>query len=85
MGLEGIFSLLLTFALIAEFVNSVALIISIISLWILFNKAGEKGWKALIPIYNIYTLCKITGVWKGYVFVLRGLEFNVFRKSQIRE
>ena len=27
--------------------------------WIIFNKANEPGWKALIPIYNAYILAKI--------------------------
>ena len=41
----------------------------------MFEKAGEKNWKAWIPVYNTYMLCKIC--WKtkwfwpalgGYVF-----------------
>lgn len=32
----------------------------------IFTKAGEPGWKAIIPIYGQYTYCKI--VWKGSVF-----------------
>lgn len=31
----------------------------IIAQWRVFVKAGEPGWKILIPIYNIYTLFKI--------------------------
>ncbi len=27
--------------------------------WMLFEKAGYQGWKALIPFYNTYTLVKI--------------------------
>lgn len=29
--------------------------------WRMFTKAGEKGWKSLIPIYSDYTLFKL--VW----------------------
>ena len=29
--------------------------------WKIFTKAGEDGWKALIPIYNLIILLKITG------------------------
>ena len=29
--------------------------------WKIYVKAGEEGWKALIPIYNIYILLKIVG------------------------
>jgi len=33
----------------------------IVSLWMLFAKAGEAGWKSLIPIYNMYVLLLISG------------------------
>ena len=29
--------------------------------WQIFTKAGEEGWKAIIPIYNIIILLKIVG------------------------
>jgi hypothetical protein len=29
--------------------------------WQIFTKAGEEGWKAIIPIYNIIVLLKIVG------------------------
>ncbi|HEX9022236.1 MAG TPA: DUF5684 domain-containing protein [Geobacteraceae bacterium] len=31
-------------------------ILIIASMWITFEKAGQAGWKSLIPIYNIYIL-----------------------------
>ena len=34
-------------------------IITVIASWKIFEKAGEKGWKALIPIYNTYIMFKI--------------------------
>ena len=37
----------------------IACLLGIIVQWKLFTKAGEAGWKSIIPIYNIYTLCKI--------------------------
>ena len=33
----------------------------IIGMWGIFEKAGEEGWKALIPIYNIWVLVEISG------------------------
>jgi hypothetical protein len=36
-------------------------LILIIALWKVFTKAGQPGWACLIPIYNIYILCKIAG------------------------
>ena len=33
----------------------------IASVWKLFTKAGQPGWAAIIPIYNVYMICKIAG------------------------
>ena len=41
----------------------------IVSLWLIFQKAGEPGWASLIPFYNTYVLFKIT--WgNGWLFLL---------------
>lgn len=37
-------------------------ILVVIACWKIFTKAGEAGWKALIPIYNVYILYKISGI-----------------------
>lgn len=37
-------------------------VLLIIGWWKLFTKAGEPGWKSIIPIYNVYTFCKIIGI-----------------------
>lgn len=31
------------------------------SLWKVFDKAGEPGWAALVPIYNMVVLLKVVG------------------------
>lgn len=41
--------------------SAIFLLIIAVSLWSLFEKAGESGWKALIPIYNTFLLAKIAG------------------------
>ena len=41
-------------------------VLTIISMWMLFQKAGEGGWKAIIPFYNYYTQLKLT--WKTSIF-----------------
>ena len=55
-------------------------IISIVAMWKIFTKAGEAGWKSIIPIYNTVILFKIAGIspwWVlGYlaaVFVALGI------------
>lgn len=47
----------------------VAIVIIIISHWFIFKKAGEEGWKAIIPFYNFYTLCRIS-TGNGWIFLL---------------
>ena len=37
-------------------------ILTIIASWKVLQKAGEPGWKAIIPIYNVYMLYKIVGM-----------------------
>ena len=46
-------------ALIFIFINAIAR-------WRIFTKAGEKGWKALIPFYSIYISCRL--FWKKHYF-----------------
>src|SRR5213075_626513 len=33
----------------------------IVAMWKVFTKAGQPGWASIIPIYNLYVLCKIVG------------------------
>ncbi|MEI6434683.1 MAG: signal peptidase I [Bacteroidota bacterium] len=46
-------------------------ILSIAGLWGIFEKAGEKGWKILVPFYNFYIWLQIIKkpVW-WYIFLL---------------
>lgn len=34
-------------------------VLLIVAQWKLFTKAGEAGWKSLIPIYNMYVMFQI--------------------------
>ncbi len=45
-------------------------IIGCVALWKLFKKAGQPGWKIFIPIYNLVTLYKISGISPWWVLVL---------------
>lgn len=44
----------------------------IVAMWKVFEKAGEKGWKSIIPIYNVVTLYKIVGLspWLLLLFLV---------------
>lgn len=37
------------------------IIFIIASVWKVFEKAGQPGWAAIIPIYNLYIILKIVG------------------------
>lgn len=50
-------------------VTLVISVLSIVAMWIIFKKAGQAGWKCLIPIYNTYTLVKIVD-GNGWKFLL---------------
>ena len=37
-------------------------VLIIVAQWKIFTKAGQEGWKAIIPIYNVVVLYKIIGL-----------------------
>ena len=39
----------------------VLMVLYVVAFWKLFKKAGEPGWGAIVPIYNLYLYCKISG------------------------
>ena len=44
----------------------------IVGLWLLFKKGGEKPWKALVPVYNLWTwlhLCNKRAGWYVALFI----------------
>ena len=50
----------------------IAIIVAVIAgWWMIFTKAGEAGWKSLIPIWNILVLLKIIGrEWWWIILIL---------------
>src|SRR5437870_122191 len=36
-------------------------LVSIISMWKIFEKAGQPGWAAIVPFYSTYVLCVVAG------------------------
>jgi hypothetical protein len=38
--------------------------------WMVYTKAERPGWAVLIPIYNVYVLCKIVGRPGWWVILL---------------
>ena len=54
-------------------------VLGIVAMWKIFEKAGEPGWAAIIPFYNLYVLFKITwgNGWK-FLFLLIPIANIVF-------
>lgn len=43
------------------FIWLIVWVVAIVAQWKLFEKAGEPGWKSIIPFYSAYVLCQIAG------------------------
>ena len=42
-------------------------VLTIVAMWKIFTKAGEAGWKSIIPIYNYIVLLQIVGLHPALV------------------
>lgn len=43
-------------------------ILCIVARWLIFIKAGEPGWKSIIPFYSVYVQYELT--WQGYMGII---------------
>lgn len=48
-------------SLVSCFFWLAVIVLVIAGLWKTFDKAGQPGWAAIVPIYNLYVLCQIAG------------------------
>ena len=46
------------------------LILMVASWWKMFTKAGQPGWAAIVPILNLYFLCKVARMSGAWVIAL---------------
>ena len=51
-------------------IAAIILAFRIVSMWYMFEKAGEHGWISLIPIYNLLIIIKIAGKPWWWIFLL---------------
>ena len=58
--------MLLAYMSILGILTLILYVLMVIANWKIFTKAGEAGWKSIIPIYNSYILFKIS--WKKSMF-----------------
>ncbi len=45
-------------------------LLMVAALWKIFQKAGEPGWAAIVPIYNLVVLLKIAGKPAWWVLLM---------------
>ena len=62
MEQELIWSFILTFAAALIVVGIVILLLFTVAEWRILTKAGEKGWKSLIPFYSLFISHHIVGM-----------------------
>ncbi len=79
---SAIFAVIGGFLGFIVFIALAILVLQIVANWKLFTKAGEKGWKAVIPFYNTAILYKISGMspWLALLyigFLIPGINFIV--------
>lgn len=58
-----------TMSLVVSLFSIVISVITIVSMWKIFKKAGKKGWEAIIPIYNIIVLLQIVDLPTWYIIL----------------
>ena len=56
-------------SLISSLIGLALSVAVLVAEWKIFTKAGEEGWKCLIPIYNVYVLSKIVGISFWYILL----------------
>lgn len=59
---NGVMEAIVTFLRAFSFFMFVIAILMIIARWRIFTKAGEAGWKSIIPFYNGFVQLKISGL-----------------------
>lgn len=58
----GLIAGIMMFIVVLIIISLVIELLKLIGTWKMLTKAGERGWKSLIPFYNQWTLCKVAGI-----------------------
>lgn len=59
-----------------SFINLAVMVLTIVASWIMYAKAGEHGWAAIVPFYSSYVRFRIAGKKKlfwGYLVATIGI------------
>lgn len=87
MEMEEMLALYQGMSMIGSLVSFAIAVFSIVCMWKVFAKAGEGGWKILIPIYNEYIRFKIAGCkaryWLSFVLSAVSIGLMVYSAGDI--
>jgi len=58
--------------MVGVFIELAIIILVIVSLWKIYEKAGKPGWASIVPIYNTIVLLDIVGKpwWWIFLFMI---------------
>jgi hypothetical protein len=56
--------------MIGGVIGLIVVVLMIAAMWKIFSKASRPGWASIIPIYNCYIWCKISGRPGWWVLLL---------------
>ncbi len=68
-GIAALSGVMITFSLIIMVIAFAVIILQIIAMWKLFEKAGKPGWASIVPVYNVIVLFEIIGYKWYYIFL----------------
>ena len=68
----------MAFFAVTWFVWAIMWVLLVVAQWKIFTKAGEDGWKSIIPIYNMYITFRIAGRNGWWLLALFVPLVNVF-------
>jgi len=56
------------------------IVLMVAAMWVLFEKAGQPGWGAIIPIYNMVLLLNVAGrpIWWIILYFIPIVSFIVW-------
>ena len=59
------------FGAVSTLIAVVVALVTLAGMWKAFQRAGQPGWAAIIPIYNLYVMLKIGGnAWWWLLIIL---------------
>ena len=68
--LAPVMGIIITVAIVAGIIGLVVGILTIVSQWKVFTKAGRKGWECLIPYHSTFIIYDMSNVNPAFILIL---------------